>query len=129
MVGSAAEGSALGAGGRSARGIRAAIAAGLTLAAGAGSFSVGRSFPTEPLTRIQVGDTTRDDVRRWFGPPWRTGIEDGAPTWTYGQYRYALLGPARTRDLVLRFDDTGVVSSFTFNSTEPGDLGGADPLQ
>ncbi len=119
----------MGAAGRRARGIRAAIAVGLALTAGAGCFSVGRSFPTEPVNRIRVGETTRDDVRRWFGPPWRTGIEDGAPSWTYGQYRYALLGPARTRDLVLRFDDAGVVRSFTFNTTEPGDLGEADPPQ
>ena len=49
----------------------------------------------------------------------RTGIDDGRPTWTYGYYRYALLGEARTRDLVVRFDDSGRVASYTFNEAPP----------
>jgi outer membrane protein assembly factor BamE (lipoprotein component of BamABCDE complex) len=87
-----------------------------------GCLTVGREFPTHSVTQIEIGETTRDQVQRLFGSPWRTGIEDGQRTWTYGHYRYALLGPARTRDLVVRFDAEGVVSSFTFNTTMPGDL-------
>lgn len=87
----------------------------------AGCLSVGRPFPVERVAEIQIGRTTHQDVRRMFGDPWRTGLEDGRRTWTYGSYRYALLGETRTRDLVLRFDDKGVVASYTFNSTHPED--------
>ena len=84
-----------------------------------GCLSVGREFPTGPVTSLQIGETTQDDVRAAFGPPWRTGIEDGDRTWTYGHYRYALLGLTHTRDLVLRFDERGVLRSYTYNSTTP----------
>ncbi len=87
-----------------------------------GCLSVGREFPTGPVTSLRIGETTQDDVRAAFGPPWRTGIEDGDRTWTYGHYRYALLGLTHTRDLVLRFDERGVLRSYTYNSTTPDGL-------
>jgi outer membrane protein assembly factor BamE (lipoprotein component of BamABCDE complex) len=99
---------------------RPALAA-FALWMGIGCISVGNDFPVEPVRQIEIGTTTRDDVQRMFGDPWRTGIEDGQRTWTYGTYRYSLFGDASTRDLVVRFDDEGAVSSYTFNSTRPED--------
>jgi hypothetical protein len=90
---------------------------GLLLALGllsAACANVGQDFPT------------REQVRTWFGPPWRTGMEDGYRTWTYGRYRYSLFSPVRARDLVVKFDESGVVRSYTFNSTERGDLRGPE---
>jgi hypothetical protein len=81
--------------------------------------TVGRDFPTEDVGRIMIGKTTRDDVHRMFGTPWRTGLEDGRRTWTYGHYRYKLFGTTETRDLVVRFDANGVVTSYTFNAAPP----------
>ena len=89
----------------------------------AGCFSVGRSFEVAPVRRLEIGRTTRAEVRQMFGEPWRTGLEDGQPTWTYGHYRYSLFGDAKTRDLVVRFDSGGVVQSYTFNSTYAEDRG------
>ena len=87
----------------------------------AGCVTVGRDFPAQRVAKLEIGATTRVQVRELFGTPWRTGVEDGQPTWTYGHYRYALLGDARTKDLVVRFDAHDVVSSYTFNSTDPKD--------
>ena len=81
--------------------------------------NVGREFPTEDIGQIQIGRTTRDEVHRMFGEPWRTGLEDGRRTWTYGHYRYKLFGTTETRDLVVRFDAKGVVTSYTFNEAPP----------
>lgn len=81
--------------------------------------SIGRAFPADQVTAIRLGETTRAEIEATFGQPWRTGIEDGMPTWTYAQYSYSLFGHARTRDLVVRFDDRSRVSSYTFNSTYP----------
>lgn len=87
-----------------------------------GCLNVGRSFPTHEVAQLKIGQTTREQVRRSFGEPFRVGLEDGQPTWTYGHYHYSLFGHSVTRDLVLRFDPKGVVHSYTFNSTEPSDL-------
>ena len=93
---------------------------GLLLAALAtGCFSVGTPFETQRVAQIQVGSTTREQIRGQFGAPWRTGLEDGDETWTYGRYMYSLLAPARTADLKIRFDRHGVVSSYTFSATNP----------
>jgi SmpA/OmlA family protein len=84
-----------------------------------GCLTVGRDFPTDKIGQIAIGHTTRDEVHRMFGEPWRTGIEDGRRTWTYGRYKYKLFGETETRDLVIRFDPNGVVASYTFNSAPP----------
>ena len=89
----------------------------LIMLAAAGCATVGRDFPVSQVPRIQIGTTTQDDIRTMFGPPWRMGIEDGKKTWTYGKYRYNLFVETSTQDLVVRFDDHGVVSSYTYNST------------
>ena len=86
-----------------------------------GCLTVGNEFPVQSVPRLEIGETTREDVRKLFGDPWRTGVEDGMRTWTYGRYRYSLFGDAQTRDLVVRYDAKGVVASYSFNSTFPED--------
>lgn len=83
-----------------------------------GCATVGHRFPSEQVTTINIGETTQREIRDLFGSPWRTGIEDGLTTWTYGHYRYRLFRAAKTEDLVLRFNAQGVVVSYTFNTTE-----------
>jgi hypothetical protein len=97
-----------------------AVAAAVQLAA---CVSVGDPFSVNAVRRIEIGRTTQEDVRRMFGEPWRTGVDDGQKTWTYGDYRYSLFSEAKTRDLVVRFDDRGIVRGYTFNSTHPEDRG------
>lgn len=80
--------------------------------------SVGRDFPVSQIPRIQIGRTTQNDIRAMFGEPWRVGIENGEKTWTYGKYRYGVFSETSTRDLVIRFDNYEVVSSYTYNTTD-----------
>jgi len=104
-----------------ARGI---IFIGAALLALAGCATVGREFPVGPVKMIKIGETTQEEIRQMFGEPWRTGIEDGRKTWTYGRYRYSAFGPAQTRDLVVRFGKQGKeVVSYSFNSTYEEDKG------
>lgn len=84
----------------------------------AGCATVGRDFPAGKVGAVQIGKTTREEVREMFGAPWRTGIEDGRQTWTYGKYRYSMFSPAKTQDLVIRFSADGKVASYTYNTTE-----------
>jgi hypothetical protein len=83
-----------------------------------GCATVGEDFATENVGRLQVNETTRVEVRDMFGEPWRTGIEDGKRTWSYGKYRWSAFSPAETTDLVVRFNDDGTVSSYVYNTTE-----------
>lgn len=86
-----------------------------------GCVSVGNDFPVAPVQELEIGTTTRADVQRMFGDPWRVGIEDGQRTWTYAHYRWSLFGGAKTRDLKIRYDGRGVVRSYTFSSSDPED--------
>lgn len=78
--------------------------------------TMGRPFPIAAVKKIEMGKTTKEDIRRQFGQPWRTGIEDGRRTWTYGQYSMTV-----TRDLVVRFNDKDIVVSYSFSSSAPED--------
>jgi len=80
-----------------------------------GCANVGKDFPTELVPQIQSGRTTQTDIERMFGKPWRTGLDNGKVTWTYGRYRYSVTG-SHTQDLVIRFDHNRVVESWTYNA-------------
>lgn len=95
-----------------------AILVGLSLLLVVGCATVGRDFATHNVDQIEVGETTRSDIQEMFGEPWRTGIEDGKRTWTYGKYRWSAFGEAETTDLVVRFNKDGRVSSYVYNTTE-----------
>ena len=98
------------------------VACALLCSSLAGCLNVGKPFPTERVQSIEIGETTRDDLREMCGEPWRVGLENGEHTWTWGDYHYSAFGAATTRDLVVRFDERGAVSSYSFNSTFPEDL-------
>ncbi|WP_166256595.1 outer membrane protein assembly factor BamE domain-containing protein [Marinobacter salicampi] len=83
-----------------------------------GCANVGNEFPTRDIDQIKIGETTRADIEQMFGEPWRTGLEDGKRTWTYGKYRWSAFGDAETTDLVVRFNEDGTVSSYVYNTTE-----------
>jgi hypothetical protein len=97
---------------------RIAVATFLAAAALGGCATIGHDFPVDRVSDITIGKTTQDEIHLIFGDPWRVGIEDGERTWTYGKYRYRLFGDASTTDLVVRFNDRGIVSSYSFNTTE-----------
>lgn len=82
-----------------------------------GCFTVGQEFAASRVPDIKIGQTRKQDISQMFGTPWRTGLEDGHPTWTYGIYKYSLFGGDDTQDLLVRFDSQGVVHSYTFSST------------
>ena len=85
----------------------------------AGCATVGQDFPADQVKKIQIGRTTKEEVRTMFGEPWRVGLEDGLETWSYGQYKYQMFSKKDAKDLVVRFADDDVVESYTFNTTNP----------
>lgn len=91
----------------------------VTLLLAASCATAGRNFPESAVKEIAIGTTTREEVRSIFGPPWRTGLEDGQETWTYGHYRYRPFQGSESSDLIVRFDDQGRVSSYSYSATNP----------
>ena len=106
---------------RRSRGVLACLGLALATSLG-GCLPFGAAFPTEPVPRLERGVQSQADVQRMFGEPFRVGLDDGDLTWTYLHGRYSLLGDTTSRDLVIRFDAQGKVSSYSFNTTEPSDL-------
>lgn len=83
-----------------------------------GCATVGHEFPAGQVSTIKIGETTQNDIYTTFGNPWRTGLDNGMKTWTYGNYYYTLFGDGSTEDLVIKFDKRGIVASFVFNTTK-----------
>lgn len=83
-----------------------------------GCASIGKEFPVKDVARIEIGSTTQKQIIDMFGSPWRTGLESGQKTWTYGTYNYGLFQQKQATDLVIRFDEKNVVVSYTFSTTE-----------
>ena len=83
-----------------------------------GCASIGKDFPVTDVERIEIGKTTQKQVSELFGSPWRTGLESGQKTWTYGSYSYGLFQDKKAKDLVIRFDKSNVVTSYTFSTTD-----------
>ena len=84
-----------------------------------GCMTVGKNFPSEDFSWIVKNKTSRDEVNRTLGEPFRVGVDAGQMTWTYGYYRYRLFGTTHTKDLVVYFNRDKTVSSFTFNTGFP----------
>ena len=76
----------------------------------------GQPFPVAQVPNIEAGTTTKVEIQQMFGEPWRTGLENGFKTWTYGEYTLK-----NSRDLLIRFDETGKVKSYSFSSSFPED--------
>ena len=83
-----------------------------------GCITLGKDFPESTVSSITIGVTTKNEVRKLFGSPWLSGVQDGHPAWTYGSYDYSIFGERKAKDLVVQFDDKGKVSSFTFSTTD-----------
>ena len=83
-----------------------------------GCITLGKEFPEANVSSITIGVTTKNEIRKLFGSPWLSGVQDGQPAWTYGSYDYSLFGERKAKDLVVQFDDQAKVSSFTFSTTD-----------
>jgi len=80
--------------------------------------TLGQNFSESNVKAIRIGQTTKSDIRKLFGSPWLSGINDGELAWTYGNYDYSLFGEKKAKDLVIQFDKKGIVTTFTFSTTE-----------
>jgi hypothetical protein len=87
------------------------------LSSGCVNLHVGFDFPEDQVQSIQLGKTTKEEIRKTFGKPWRIGLENGKETWTYGKYSYSGSTETSAKDLVVRFTKNDIVESYTFSKT------------
>ena len=81
-----------------------------------GCLTVGNEFSSQ-VNWISTGHTTRPELEKKIGQPFRVGYDSGLLTYTYGFYRYSVFRPTRTKDLVIRFKSDGTVESYSFGSS------------
>ncbi len=102
--------------------IRSALVIGLSTAALTGCVTNGSDFRSD-VTWIKESQTQKKDVQMLLGEPYSTGNASGKSTWTYGYYRYKLIGKSLQKELKLYWNEDGTVNSFSFNSSFPEDTG------
>ena len=82
--------------------------------------TVGAQFPSS-VNWIKSNSTTRAEIEKAFGPPFRVGYDSGFKTYSYGYYKYSAFTDSQTKDLTVRFNSNNTVSSYTFSSSFPDD--------
>ncbi|MFQ5716276.1 MAG: outer membrane protein assembly factor BamE [Nitrospinales bacterium] len=83
--------------------------ASMTMAAGCGS--VGKNFDSSLVRQVENKKSTQSDIRRLYGEPFRTGIENGKTVWIYEFNTYSAVGEDTSKDLIFVFDKNGYVES------------------
>ena len=87
----------------------------------AGCISYGREFPAPTPEAITNGVTTRAELLKLFGSPTQVGLEDGDHTWTWIHVRVGS-GQTLSRQLHVRFNERGVVKSYSYTSSLPEEI-------
>jgi hypothetical protein len=93
---------------------------GLSALALAGCATLGRDFPDDFALKIILNQTTRADIEKTLGAPFRTGLDSGNPTSTYLYYHLGLFSQPVTKDLSITYTAQNTVKSYTFNANDQG---------
>ena len=84
-----------------------------------GCGSVGKNFDESLYTKIAKGTTNKNDVKAMFGDPFKKGIQNGSPVWTY-EYNYVnSFGTDIIKDMIIVFSKNGVVKSHQLMTSSP----------
>ena len=84
-----------------------------------GCSTVGKSFNTYKVESIVNGVTTRSDIKKMFGEPFKIGIQNGQPIWVYEDSHYSIIREETSKDLIIIFRPDGIVQSYQFMSSKP----------
>lgn len=93
-----------------------------------GCVTAGKDFNSETAW-LKEGHTKQEDVRMVLGDPRSVGNALGKPTWTYGYYRYNLIGESDSKELKLYWNPNGTLSHYSFNSSFAEDKGHPQPAK
>ncbi len=82
-----------------------------------GCGSVGKNFDSDKVQNIQNNVTTQSEVLDWFGVPFKEGTENEHTMWTYQFDKYSVFSEAKSKDLVILFDESNIVKAYRFTSS------------
>jgi outer membrane protein assembly factor BamE (lipoprotein component of BamABCDE complex) len=82
---------------------------------------------TSDTAWIRIGSTTQDSVSKLLGNPHAVGSASGTPTWTYGYYKYGVIGTNAQKELKLYWNANKTVKDYSFSSSFPADSSAASP--
>ncbi len=83
-----------------------------------GCITAGEAFQTKHVPDIEKGKTSQKQILQWFGTPDRYGVDDGEITWSYIYLKLSVFSQPIAKDLTVRFDKKGQVSSYSFTTSE-----------
>ena len=84
-----------------------------------GCGTVGKSFNTSKVESIVNGITTRSDIKKMFGEPFKVGVQNGQSIWVYEDHHYSIIHEDTSKDLIIIFSPDGIVQSYQFMSSKP----------
>jgi SmpA/OmlA family protein len=90
----------------------------LAIVAVGGCGTSGKEFNEVLFSNIENGHTTQNEVESMFGNPFKKGVQNGKQIWVYEHNKYRLIGKDTSKDLVITFDNTGVVETHQFMTSQ-----------
>jgi hypothetical protein len=76
-----------------------------------GCGTAGKNFDESLYGNIVKGTTTHKEVQAMFGTPFKKGIQNGYPVWTYEYNHVNTFGSDIIKDMIIVFEKNGVVKS------------------
>jgi hypothetical protein len=77
----------------------------------AGCGTAGKNFDESLYSNIAKGTTTHKEIKAMFGPPFKKGVQNGYPVWTYEYNHVNSFGSDIIKDMIIVFEKNGVVKS------------------
>lgn len=90
----------------------------LAILAVTGCGTSGKEFNEALYDSIENGHTTQEEVESMFGQPFKKGVQNGKEIWVYEHDKYRLIGKDTSKDMVIVFNDSGVVETHQFMSSQ-----------
>ena len=84
-----------------------------------GCGTAGKNFDASKVENIVNGATTRSNIKKMFGEPFKIGIQNGQPIWVYENHHYSIIHEETSKDLIIIFSPDGIVQSHQFMSSKP----------
>ncbi len=86
----------------------------------AGCGTGGKKFEEANFDNIVNGSTSKKEVETMFGMPFKKGWQNGREMWIYEYNKYRMIGQDTSKDMVILFDESGLVKSHKFMTSQPG---------
>jgi hypothetical protein len=81
-----------------------------------GCGTVGKSFDSSNVEKIQNNVTTQLEILDWFGVPYKEGNENKHTMWTYQVDTWQAIGEGISKGLVILFDEKNIVKAYHYES-------------